>query len=332
VFNANGTFTYIPNPGYHGPDSFIYRICDNGNPVLCDTAIVFINVLNAAPIANTNTYFTTSTQSIGGTLFNNDSDPNNDPFTMSITVQPASGTVTFDPVTGAFVYTPNNGTLALFDSFIYQICDNQNPPLCDTAIVFIFINQPPLGADIYDTTSVNVTISTNSPSNNLLNGVTDANGNTVTTEVVTNATTTLGGTISIDSLGNFTYTPPPNVVNANDFFTFTICDNGNPKICVSYTLHIYITPVFFPAGFSPNGDGVNDYLVISGAESLRVGLTVFNRWGNKVFEDQDYENTWNGSSNKGIVIGEGLPDGTYWYIVDLNDGSKPEIHVLTIKR
>ena len=101
---------------------------------------------------------------------------------------------------------------------------------------------------------------------------------------------------------------------------------------MSYILHIFITPVFYPGGFSPNGDGVNDFLVISGAEALRVGLTVFNRWGNKVFEDLNYKNTWDGSANKGIVIGEGLPDGTYWYIVDLYDGKTPEIHLLTIKR
>jgi gliding motility-associated-like protein len=332
VLNANGTFTYVPNTAYHGPDSFIYRICDNGNPILCDTAIVFITVLNAAPIANADTYPTIPSVPIsGGTVFVNDSDPNNDPYTMTVITQPTNGTLTMNLATGTFLYNPN-GTSAISDFFIYEICDNQTPPLCDTAIVWIRINQPPQGIDHYDTTSVNVAISNSAPQENLLFGVTDPNGDNVFVIPVLNATTSLGGTITIDSLGNYTYTPPFNVTNADDYFVYTICDDGSPKNCVTYTLHIYITPVFYPEGFSPNGDGVNDYLIISGADALRVGLTVFNRWGNKVFEDNNYKNTWNGSANKGIVIGEGLPDGTYWYIVDLFDGKEPQIHILTIKR
>jgi hypothetical protein len=43
-------------------------------------------------------------------------------------------------------------------------------------------------------------------------------------------------------------------------------------------------------------------------------LHVFNRWGNKVFESKNYNNDWDGG---------GLPAGTYYYILDLKDGSKP---------
>ncbi|MFN5734999.1 MAG: tandem-95 repeat protein, partial [Flavobacteriales bacterium] len=42
---SNGIITYIPNPGFTGNDTITYQICDNGIPVLCDTAIVLINVL-----------------------------------------------------------------------------------------------------------------------------------------------------------------------------------------------------------------------------------------------------------------------------------------------
>lgn len=45
--NTNtGEITYIPNPEYEGTDTFKYTICDNGDPKLCDTATVTINVID----------------------------------------------------------------------------------------------------------------------------------------------------------------------------------------------------------------------------------------------------------------------------------------------
>lgn len=45
ILYPNGTFTYQPDIDFLGNDSFIYRICDNGTPSLCDTAIVKITVV-----------------------------------------------------------------------------------------------------------------------------------------------------------------------------------------------------------------------------------------------------------------------------------------------
>ena len=42
VLNADGTFTYTPNPGFHVPDSFVYEICDPSGGT--SQATVFINV------------------------------------------------------------------------------------------------------------------------------------------------------------------------------------------------------------------------------------------------------------------------------------------------
>jgi hypothetical protein len=43
IFNTDGSFSYIPNAGFGGIDSFTYEVCDNGIPVLCDTALVVIS-------------------------------------------------------------------------------------------------------------------------------------------------------------------------------------------------------------------------------------------------------------------------------------------------
>jgi hypothetical protein len=44
TLNPDGSFTYIPNAGYTGPDQFVYSKCDNGNPVACDTATAYITI------------------------------------------------------------------------------------------------------------------------------------------------------------------------------------------------------------------------------------------------------------------------------------------------
>ncbi|WP_164917894.1 Ig-like domain-containing protein, partial [Leeuwenhoekiella marinoflava] len=57
VFNPDGTYTYTPNDGFIGTDSFSYEVCDGGSPVACDSADVTIQVIpvgtpdNAAPVA-----------------------------------------------------------------------------------------------------------------------------------------------------------------------------------------------------------------------------------------------------------------------------------------
>jgi gliding motility-associated-like protein len=49
LFNNDSTITYTPNTGFTGLDSLCYLICDNGTPVLCDTATVYILVSDESP-------------------------------------------------------------------------------------------------------------------------------------------------------------------------------------------------------------------------------------------------------------------------------------------
>lgn len=83
------------------------------------------------------------------------------------------------------------------------------------------------------------------------------------------------------------------------------------------------TDFFIPDGFSPNGDGINDTFVIRGISNYPNNeFTIFNRWGNKVFQASPYQNTWDGKSMFGLTIGgSDLPVGTYFYVLDLKDGS-----------
>jgi gliding motility-associated-like protein len=76
-------------------------------------------------------------------------------------------------------------------------------------------------------------------------------------------------------------------------------------------------PLEMPTGYTPNGDGNNDNFIVHGIESYtNNSLTVFNRWGNIVYQKQNYFNEWNGENLKG----DELPDGTYFVILEINEG------------
>ena len=106
--------------------------------------------------------------------------------------------------------------------------------------------------------------------------------------------------------------------------------DNNPTV---FSLVKPIIVLFIPEGISPNADGINDKLVIEGVPvGVRVELLVYNRWGNIVYQSVDYQNDWNGVATEGIVIGDQLPDGTYWIIVKLSDGSSEIVRYITIKR
>ncbi|MGD1945144.1 MAG: Calx-beta domain-containing protein, partial [Croceivirga sp.] len=71
-----------------------------------------------------------------------------------------------------------------------------------------------------------------------------------------------------------------------------------------------------------NGDGINDFLEITGAEycTFQFDIMVFNRWGDKVFEQNNYQNDWGGIAPNGSFGNSGvLPSGTYYYIITIRD-------------
>jgi gliding motility-associated-like protein len=72
-----------------------------------------------------------------------------------------------------------------------------------------------------------------------------------------------------------------------------------------------------PTVFTPNSDGENDIFVINSLEKVYPDLrvTIFNRWGNMVFESIGYDEPWNGTRK-----GEELPAGVYFYKLELMDG------------
>ena len=87
--------------------------------------------------------------------------------------------------------------------------------------------------------------------------------------------------------------------------------------------------------FSPNGDGVNETFRIDCIDQYPNNtLEIVNRWGNKVYTKKGYDNSWDGTSNGRATINASrkLPVGTYYYVLDLGDGSAPKKGWLYINR
>ncbi len=95
-------------------------------------------------------------------------------------------------------------------------------------------------------------------------------------------------------------------------------------------IKLSVTKLFIPKGFSPNGDGINDFFVIKETTGSPIILEVYNRWGNIVYKSMNYSNDWSGKCNEGIYVGQDLPPGTYYYTV--NNNSKSYVGYLTLNR
>jgi gliding motility-associated-like protein len=77
---------------------------------------------------------------------------------------------------------------------------------------------------------------------------------------------------------------------------------------------------YIPNAFTPNGDNVNDEFTVFGSALRTVAMTVYNRWGEKVYDSGDSQ--W--ASWDGTYKGSAQPTGVYVYFVELTylDGQK----------
>jgi gliding motility-associated-like protein len=78
----------------------------------------------------------------------------------------------------------------------------------------------------------------------------------------------------------------------------------------TYTQVVRPTEISIPNVFSPNGDGLNDVLEFPGVEYYaNAQLSVFNRWGQEIYTNGNYKNTWNARD---------VSDGTYFFVLKVD--------------
>lgn len=126
----------------------------------------------------------------------------------------------------------------------------------------------------------------------------------------------MDGSTEVDEIAQMvTYTPAYNVCGVQDSFQYKVTTDVGESIATVY-LEILCEELTVFSGFSPNGDGINDYFKIMGIENFEENeLVIFNSRGNEVFSKNGYQNEdgWDGTWK-----GKDLPDGTYFYMLRLN--------------
>jgi gliding motility-associated-like protein len=140
------------------------------------------------------------------------------------------------------------------------------------------------------------------------------------------------------SPANLCTTPNAAVTDVNPqvstFFSVIVTDANGCSATDTVRLEVICDTLFIPTGFSPNGDGINDYFVISHLSKYpNATVQVFNRWGSLVYKKEHYDNTFNGFSNVNLTaLGAELPNGTYYVIFDPNNGEKSHVGYVIIRR
>jgi gliding motility-associated-like protein len=120
--------------------------------------------------------------------------------------------------------------------------------------------------------------------------------------------------------GTYTYDWNPNVSTTNQAENLSA---GTYEITVSDGEDISTEKVIlleestenelvFPNIFTPNKDGVNDYFIIGDTCYKEKHIFIYNRWEMLLFESHDINFNWDGTFN-----GKDVPDGTYYYLVEL---------------
>lgn len=137
-------------------------------------------------------------------------------------------------------------------------------------------------------------------------------------------TTSWGGSTFLwspsGSLSDSTVSNPIATPSQTTLYTVTVTNIagciGTDQVLITVSKKLEII-----SGFTPNGDGSNDYWELDFLEKYpSASVEVYNRWGDLIYKSKDgYPEPWDGTFE-----GEPLPIGTYYYVIDLKDGDFPD--------
>ncbi|MCB0663532.1 MAG: gliding motility-associated C-terminal domain-containing protein, partial [Saprospiraceae bacterium] len=192
------------------------------------------------------------------------------------------------------------------DTACLVICDELG--VCDTTTICITVEEyldPPVLMDDCDTTETLQPVVINVKENDIVFG---------TNACPTIVRDPLRGEIRVNPDCTVSYVPFEQFCDGADSFQYAIC-NGFGCDTAMVKVYVHCLDIMIFTAVSPNRDGINDVFYIGGLEDKPDNhLIIFNRWGNKVFEMENYDNSWDGSFD-----GKDLPDGTYYYLFEVDD-------------
>ncbi len=138
---------------------------------------------------------------------------------------------------------------------------------------------------------------------------------------------TLNGTVTGDNIVSYSWTPatflndPTSltpIATPTDNITYTL--TAVSSTCGTSTSSVFVRvykKITIPNTFSPNNDGVNDTWNIDALVTYPdCSIQIYNRWGQPVYQGTGYAKPWDGNHN-----GSRLPEGTYYYVIDLKNNT-----------
>ncbi|HTN75599.1 MAG TPA: Ig-like domain-containing protein, partial [Pirellulaceae bacterium] len=236
ALTEDGSFSYTPNPGYSGLDSFLYWATEGDASSMLAAVSITVRAQNDVPVAANDAYSAAEDTPLTGAIsvLANDTDPNSDPLTATLVSQPQHGTVVFNS-DGTFTYTPNANYHGI-DGFSYVASDGiTQSEVASATITIASVNDVPVASD--DALELNEdTALTITPSMILGNDV-DADGTPLTISIVEQPA---NGQLVLNGDGTYSYTPNPNYYGS-DQFTYTA--NDGTASSNTATVSITIAPV-----------------------------------------------------------------------------------------
>jgi WD40 repeat protein len=230
--NPDGSFTYVPNAGYTGSDSFQYTAGDgnsNSSP-----ATVTISVTDTGtPTANADSYSVERNNAFSANastgVLANDSDSDGDSLSAVLASEPSDGQLTFNS-DGSFDYTPNSNFTGT-DSFTYEATDGVSTSAPATVTLTVSASAPVANDDTYQVLENNTL---NAEYNGVL--VNDYSPDNMPLTAI-QLTQPSHGTVSFLNSGSFTYTPNSNYVGSESF-TYEASDGSLDSNAATVTINV----------------------------------------------------------------------------------------------
>ncbi|MFL6696006.1 MAG: Ig-like domain-containing protein, partial [Vitreoscilla sp.] len=274
-FATSGKFTYAPNAGFSGPDTFSYMVTDASGH--SSTATVTINVAPIDPAAANDAFSATENATTATLdLASNDTPVAGETNTWSVasnatahgTITPAADFAT----SGKFTYTPNAGFSGA-DTFTYTVTDGSGHASSATVTLTVAPINPTAANDAFQA-SENATTGTL----NLASNDTPVAGETNTWSVASNATAhgTITPAADFATSGKFTYTPNAGFSGA-DTFTYTVTDGSGHSSIATVTINVAaINPTATNDTFSATENAATGTLNLASNDAPVAGET--NTW------------------------------------------------------
>ncbi len=247
TIGETGAFTYTPDQGQTGTDSFTFKVNDGTVDSQPATVTININAVNLPPTASEASFSTSMNSTVNGQL--QAEDPDGDSLTFALETEPTLGNATIS-ASGVFSYTPDQGQTGT-DSFTFKVNDGTVDSQPATVSINInAVNQPPTANNVVLLTSKNTAI------NGQLQGE-DPDGDPLSYSLVTDPSK---GTVTISANGIFSYSPRQNETGT-DSFTFKVNDGTADSAPATVTITIDATTAGVSFSWDPHESEIDGYRI-----------------------------------------------------------------------